>query len=100
MACALDDVTVVDLSSGAAAALATMFLCDQGARVIRLIPPGTSHLREGAFIVWDRGKTCVNLDLDAALEAYDATSLTGTPAADFLRLIAGADVLVEDFAPT
>jgi crotonobetainyl-CoA:carnitine CoA-transferase CaiB-like acyl-CoA transferase len=100
MACALDDVTVVDLSSGAAAALATMFLCDQGARVIRFIPPGTSHLREGAFVVWDRGKACVNLDLDAALKAFDATSLTGTPAADFLRLIAGADVLVEDFAPT
>jgi crotonobetainyl-CoA:carnitine CoA-transferase CaiB-like acyl-CoA transferase len=100
MACALDSVTVVDLSSGAAAALATMFLCDQGARVIRLIPAGTSHLREGGFVVWDRGKGCASLDLDAALKAFDATSLTGTPAADFLRLVAGADVLVEDFAPT
>jgi crotonobetainyl-CoA:carnitine CoA-transferase CaiB-like acyl-CoA transferase len=99
MACALDDMTVVDLSSGAAAALASMFLCDQGARVIRLIPPGTSHLREGGFVVWDRGKACVNLDLDAALKAVDATPLTGTTAADFLRLVAGADVLVEDFAP-
>jgi crotonobetainyl-CoA:carnitine CoA-transferase CaiB-like acyl-CoA transferase len=99
MACALDSVTVIDLSSGAAAALATMFLCDQGARVIRVIPPGTSHLREGGFLVWDRGKACVNLDLDAALEAVDAASITGTPAADLLRLVAGADVLVEDFAP-
>src|SRR6516165_887192 len=99
MACALDGVTVVDLSGGAAAALATMFLCDQGARVIRVIPPGSSHLREGGFLVWDRGKACVNLDLDAALEAFDAASITDTPAAEFLRLVAGADVLVEDFAP-
>jgi crotonobetainyl-CoA:carnitine CoA-transferase CaiB-like acyl-CoA transferase len=56
--------------------------------------------------VWDRGKACVTLDLDAALEGLDALSTAQlgvqacTPAADLLRLIASADVLVEDFAPS
>jgi crotonobetainyl-CoA:carnitine CoA-transferase CaiB-like acyl-CoA transferase len=99
MPCALDSVTVLDLSREPAAALATMFLCDQGARILRLVPPGRPHLREGGFVVWDRGKACVSLDLDAALACLDASDTAGTPAADFLRLVAGADVLVEDFAP-
>jgi len=99
MACALEGVTVLDLSSGPAAALATMFLSDQGARVVHLIAPGTQHLRAGGFIVWDRGKTCVGLDLERALEGIDAPASSGAPA-DFLRLVAGADVLVEDFAPS
>jgi crotonobetainyl-CoA:carnitine CoA-transferase CaiB-like acyl-CoA transferase len=105
MACALDGLTVLDLSAGPAAALATMFLGDHGARVVRLIAPGTPHLREGGFIVWDRGKACATLDLDAALDGLDATgsaqagTQARTPAAEFTRLIIGADVLVEDFAP-
>ena len=102
MACALDGLTVLDLGTGPAAALATVFLGDHGARVVRLVALGTPHLREGGFIVWDRGKACVTLDLDAALEGLDASGAAqaGTPAADFLRLIAGADILVEDFAPS
>ncbi len=97
MASALDGLIVLDLSTGAAAALATMFLSDNGARVVRLVAPGTSHLREGGFIVWDRGKACATLDLDAALSGLDA-SPNGS-LADFDRLVAGAGVLVEDFAP-
>ena len=105
MACALDGLTVLDLSTGPAAALATMFLGDHGARAIRLLTPGTPHLRAGGFIVWDRGKACVTLDLDAALEGIDAAgtaelgAVAGSPAVEFARLVAGADVLVEDFAP-
>ena len=101
MACALDGLTVLDLGSGPAAALATMFLGDNGARVVRLVAPGTPHLREGGFIVWDRGKACATLDLDAALAEITASHAprAGTPAAEFARLVAGADVLVEDFAP-
>ena len=106
MACALDGLTVLDLGTGPAASLATMFLSDHGARVVRLIAPGTPHLREGGFVVWDRGKACVTLDLDAALDGLNAPSTAQvgiqacTPAADLLRLIASADVLVEDFAPS
>jgi len=106
MACALDGLTVLDLSTGPAASLATMFLSDHGARVVRLIAPGTPHLRDGGYVVWDRGKACVTLDLDAALEGFDALSTAQlgvqacAPAADLLRLIANADVLIEDFAPS
>src|SRR5207253_6625982 len=102
MACALDGLTVLDLGSGPAAALATMFLGDHGACVARLVAPGTGHLRDGGFVVWDRGKACVTLDLGAALEGLDAGRSTqaDTPAAEFRRLVAGADVLVEDFAPS
>ena len=53
MACALDGLTVLDLGTGPAAALATMFLGDHGARVVRLIQPAAPHLREGGFVVWD-----------------------------------------------
>ncbi len=74
MACALDGLTVLDLGSGPAAALATMFLGDNGARVVRLVAPGTPHLREGGFIVWDRGKACATLDLDAALAEITASA--------------------------
>jgi crotonobetainyl-CoA:carnitine CoA-transferase CaiB-like acyl-CoA transferase len=102
MACALDGLTVLDLSTGPAAALATMFLADHGARVVRLVAPDSPHLRDGGFVVWDRGKGCVALDLDAALDGLDAvgSAQAGTPAAEFVRLVAGADVLVEDFAPS
>jgi crotonobetainyl-CoA:carnitine CoA-transferase CaiB-like acyl-CoA transferase len=101
MASALDGLVVLDLSCGRAAAMATMFLGDHGARVIRIVAPGAPHLREGGFIVWDRGKTCVRLDLEAALADLDAQRRPDTQRAgqDLLRLVAGADILVEDFAP-
>ena len=101
MPSALDGVVVLELGTGPAAALATMFLSDHGAHVIRLVAPGTSHLRDGGFVVWDRGKACAKLDLQAATEGLAAGTRppAGTPTAEFDRLIAGVDVLVEDFAP-
>ena len=47
MACALDGLTVLDLGSGPAAALATMFLGDNGARVVRLVAPGNTAPARG-----------------------------------------------------
>ena len=55
MASTLDGITVLDLSNGAPAALATMFLSDHGARVIRVVHPDDKKMRKGGFIVWDRG---------------------------------------------
>ena len=102
MASALDGLTVLDLSTGPAAGLATMFLADHGARVVRLIEEGAPHLREGGFVVWDRGKACTKLDLAGAHADLQAAGCPagGTPAAEYVRLIRGADVLVEDFAPS
>jgi crotonobetainyl-CoA:carnitine CoA-transferase CaiB-like acyl-CoA transferase len=92
MARTLDGITVLDLSAGPAAALATMFLGDHGARVVRVIGPAASPHRDGGYAVWDRGKECVVLDLDKV--ALDA------PGSLYRRLVTGADVLTDDFAPS
>lgn len=88
MAGALDGIAVVDLTTGAAGALASMFLSDHGARVVRVLEPQTPDFRDGGFVVWDRGKTTVRLDI-----------ATPDGAAQLSRLAAGADVLIEDLAP-
>ena len=87
MSSTLDEITILDLSTGPAAALATMLLSDLGARVIRVVEPGAPDFREGGFVIWDRGKECISLDLDQAGDK-------------FAELIAGTDILVEDFAPS
>lgn len=89
----LDGIVILDLSTGGAAALAGMLLSDQGARVIRVLEPDARLFRDGGFIIWDRGKECLALDLDQAAGE-------GAAAAKFRELVAGADVLVEDFAPS
>ncbi|MGE0765863.1 MAG: CaiB/BaiF CoA transferase family protein [Hyphomicrobiaceae bacterium] len=89
MAGALEGITVIDVSSGPAAALATMFLSDHGAKVVRVIEKNAPDFRDGGFVVWDRGKSTVRLDLDGS---------DGSEA--LLALITKADVLVQDFAPS
>lgn len=98
MASTLDGITVLDLSTEPSAALATMFLSDHGARVIRLIDPAQTEMRTGGFVVWDRGKECLTLDFDAV--AKDRDSMSSEAAVNFRRLVAGADVLIDDFAPS
>ena len=89
----LDGITILDLSTGSAVALATMLLSDQGARVIRIVEPDAPLFRDGGFVIWDRGKERLALDLDQAFgETAEATR--------FRDLLAGADILVEDFAPS
>jgi crotonobetainyl-CoA:carnitine CoA-transferase CaiB-like acyl-CoA transferase len=63
MASALDGITVLDLTDGPAGALATMLLCDHGARVIRVVDIHDAVPRRGGYLVWDRGKECARLDL-------------------------------------
>ena len=93
---ALDGYTVVDLTEGAAGAIASMFLSDHGARVVRVIDRHAKDMREGGFVIWDRAKSCVRLDLDAATPGVTA----GNAATDALvRLLRGADVLIDDFSP-
>jgi crotonobetainyl-CoA:carnitine CoA-transferase CaiB-like acyl-CoA transferase len=108
MASALDGITVLDLTEGAAGALAAMLLGDHGARVIQVVDRDTPTPRRGGYVVWDRGKECVPLDLsrigplpqgstpDTAAgqrTLEDATTL-------YVRLLRSADVLIEDFAPS
>ena len=108
MASALDGITVLDLTEGMAGALATMFLCDNGARVIRVESKGSERERQTpSYAVWDRGKESVFLDMSAALRDAEAdqpgageTSENGRELDRFRRLVMSSDVLVESFAPS
>jgi crotonobetainyl-CoA:carnitine CoA-transferase CaiB-like acyl-CoA transferase len=92
---ALDGITVLDFSTGAAGAIASMFLGDHGARVIRVSDPQDTAPRQGGYLVWDRGKDWISLDLDNI-----ATALPHSQASEvYTRFIRRVDVLLEDFAP-
>src|SRR5712691_4794284 len=108
MASALDGITVLDLSDSPAVALATMLLCDHGARVIRVVDIHATAPRRGGYLVWDRGKECIRLDLSRIVppaqhrrvSAVNAPPPSEDPTISYERLICTADVLVESFAPS
>ncbi|MCW1839773.1 CaiB/BaiF CoA transferase family protein [Prosthecomicrobium hirschii] len=98
---ALDGITVLDFTTLLPGPLATLMLAEAGARVIKIERPGGEDMRrfppfrgEGAaavsipWLLLNRGKTIREIDLKdpAARGELDA-------------LIAGADVLVEQFRP-
>src|SRR5262245_44010931 len=108
MASALDGITVLDLTDGPAGALTTMLLCDHGARVIRVVDSNDTTPRRGGYLVWDRGKECIRLDLSRIIAPAQRSSAGTTnvattsddPTSAYERLLRSADVLVEDFAPS
>ena len=108
MASALDGITVLDLSDGMAGALAGMFLCDNGARVIRIDTPGAEEQRsDPGYAVWDRGKESVYLDLcqslgDAKTDRREVgdTAVDQSALAHFHKLVIRSDVLLESLAPS
>ena len=94
----LEGITVVALEHAIAAPFCTRQLADQGARVIKIERPGVGDFARGydervkglaSHFVWtNRSKQSLALDLKAA------------PAPEVLdRLLAGADVLVQNLAP-
>src|SRR5215468_5604713 len=107
MANALDGITVLDLTDSPAGALATMFLCDHGARVLRVVDIHDTEPRRGGYLVWDRGKECIQMELarivSPAQRSPAHTSAAATapedPTGFYERLIRCADVLVDSFAP-
>ena len=85
---ALDGITVVDVSTGLAGALASMFLADNGARVVRIAFCDEDVVRTpGIFAVYDRGKEVLRLDPDSCSEAMR-------------EMCADADIVIDDFAPS
>ena len=85
---ALDGITVLDLTRDRPGALAGMFLCDNGARVMRLeLPDDETDRTRPIYMVWDRGKESVALDISTERDAFN-------------RLACKADVLIEDFTPS
>ena len=85
---ALDGITVIDLSTGLAGALASMFLADNGARVVRVAFRDEDVLRRAdIFAVYDRGKDVVRLDPDTSFETLG-------------DMCADADVVIDDLVPS
>ncbi|GAT74948.1 CAIB/BAIF family [Microbacterium sp. HM58-2] len=92
----LAGITVLDLSHVYAAPFTTMMMERAGARVIKVEPPLGEHLRRRgvvpgpryAFAMLNAGKESISLDLK---------SESGVEV--FKRLVAAADVVVENFTP-
>ena len=94
----LDGVTVVDFSVMISGPLAAMLLADQGADVIKVESPGLGDLMRylgtqrngmtGIFANCNRGKRSIVVDL----KHRDGRDLVG-------RLVAHADVLIQNFRP-
>ncbi|MEO1091433.1 MAG: CaiB/BaiF CoA-transferase family protein [Pseudomonadota bacterium] len=93
----LDGVRIVDLSTLLPGPLATRLLAEAGAEVVKVERPGGEDLRhlpplvDGVSLLWtwlNRGKRIVELDLK-----------TSSGHAAVLELVAGADVVVEQFRP-
>jgi crotonobetainyl-CoA:carnitine CoA-transferase CaiB-like acyl-CoA transferase len=108
MASALDGITVLDLTDGPAGALTTMFLCDHGARVIRVVDSSDTTPRHGGYLVWDRGKEYIQLDLSrivpsaqrSHVRAANTPTASDDPTVAYEQLLRAADVLVENFVPS
>ena len=84
---ALDGITVIDLSTGLAGALASMFLADNGARVMRIAFRDEDVVRTPSiFAVYDRGKDVLRLDPETSPDALH-------------EACADADVVIDDLAP-
>jgi crotonobetainyl-CoA:carnitine CoA-transferase CaiB-like acyl-CoA transferase len=89
MAQTLSGVRVLDLSTIAAGAIATMLLADHGADVIKVEPPGGDPVRgHPGSIVWNRSKRSIVLDLEEELDR-----------GRFGELCADADVVVHTATP-
>jgi len=84
----LQGIRVVDFGQYIAGPLAAMQLADHGADVIRVDPPGGPRWNTPANAMWNRGKRSIALDLKQSEDLAIAR-----------RLIASADVVIENFRP-
>jgi len=85
---ALDGIRVVDFGQWIAGPMAGMLLADQGAEVIHLEPPAGPHWPAAANATLNRGKIHLTCDLK-----------TDAGRAEARRLVASADVVLENFRP-
>ncbi|MFM8880774.1 MAG: CaiB/BaiF CoA transferase family protein [Betaproteobacteria bacterium] len=94
----LDDIVVIDFSSLLPGPMCSLLLAEAGAKVIKIERPGLGDEMRGYqpaaggdsanFILLNRGKTSISLDLKSANDRQTA-----------LSLIEKADVLIEQFRP-
>lgn len=85
---ALDGIRVIDFGQYIAGPMTAMFLADQGANVIRVERPGGPALETPANATYNRGKRSLVVDLKTPAGVETAR-----------RLVASADVVIENFRP-
>src|SRR5215510_14415730 len=88
MPSALTGIRVIDFGQYIAGPLTAMLLADQGADVIHVDPPGGPVWDTPANATWNRGKRSISLDLKQPDDLDVAR-----------RLMASADVIIENFRP-
>ena len=88
MSGALEGIRVIDFGQYIAGPMAAMLLGDHGADVIRVDPPGGPRWNTPANATWNRNKRSIVLDLKKDADCETAR-----------QLIAGADVVIENFRP-
>ena len=84
----LTGIRVIDFDHYIAGPLAAVMLSDQGADVIHVDPPGGPRWQSPADAFFHRGKRRIALDLKHASDRATAQ-----------RLVASADVVIENFRP-
>lgn len=93
----LSGITVVDLSRVLAGPFCTLVLCDLGARVIKVEQPSGDDARHiGPFV---KGKSAYFMSLNRGKESIVLDLHEPGDRARFEKLLATADVLVENFRP-
>ena len=88
MSGALEGIRVIDFGQYIAGPMAAMLLGDHGADVVRVDPPGGPRWNTPANATWNRNKRSIVLDLKKNPDCETAR-----------QLIAGADVVIENFRP-
>lgn len=93
----LNGITVIDLTRVLAGPYCTMMLCDLGARVIKVESPGGDDARQfGPFV---DGESAYFASLNRGKESIALNLKDEADRKVFERLLANADVLVENFRP-
>ena len=93
----LDGLTVLDLSQGIAGPYCGLVLRQQGARVIKVEPPGGDWSRNMGRI--RAGQTAIAVACNAGKESVLLDARTDSGRAAIARLAERADVVVQNFRP-
>ncbi len=93
----LAGLLVLDMTRVLAGPFCTMLLSDLGARVIKVEPPGGDDAR--AYGPWVDGQSAYFMSLNRGKESIALDLKAADDKALFERLLARADVLVENFRP-
>lgn len=94
----LDGVRIVDLSQYIPGPLATLFLADMGAEVLKIEPPGGDEMRQlGPRDA--RGRPIFYNSLNAGKTVRQLNLKDEVDRSAFLELVQSADVVVEGFRP-